>query len=661
MLSGGKNFSHPLRSTAVYLIIAGLLTLAQSLSVAYAQDSANNTVKASKILQFIEYFKWPDDRDIHTIKLGIYKGGDAVSDAVIALGNVHQAKKGRAIQISLVADMADLVQYQLVFIPHAQTQVLDRIARVTRRTGTLLISDGAANKRDQMINFLQGSPAAFEINRTNIEHERITLDTGILKLGGTELDVADLNKNIVNELEDLKGGLEVARRQFLIQNEEIAFLRQQAARTELNISNMRRETLLLEEQVNQKNTELQHAQNNVDRLQQSFVEGQQALEALQGELQGSSDALTEQTQKLSALQLVLANRSNEAAAQEKLMRENRARITSQNATLATQETNLRQQNTIITSQQNWLMVAAAAIVAISLLLGRIIQNGRRIRLLNAELSLAKDELENRVLARTADLTMATDQAIRASQAKSDFLSNMSHELRTPLNAIIGFSTMLKDQIYGKIEDPRYAEYAGLIKTSGDHLLGIITEILDLTRIETGKMKLNESAFSPANAVNECLDIFNPTAQGKQQRITFTAPTAQAFLYADRQFFCQMLLNLLGNAGKFSPEGSVIVIEMSVDLKAGLQLTVTDEGIGIASDQIALVSQPFVQAESTMQRSYPGVGLGLTLVTSMIKLHGGTIEIQSKEGEGTSVQLTYPATRIISEPASSDISSDYEIN
>jgi len=615
-----------------------------------AQDFTAAEVKAALILRFFSYFKWPEDATFEHYKLSIYKGGDDITAVLMALEGRHK-EAGRRVEVTIVDTHAALRTAQLVYIPQRYSNEIGTIARQTRRTGTLLVSNGSHDKRNEMINFRVGSSTvSFEMNRTNILYEYLIMDSAVLKLGGTELDVTKLYKEMEGELEGLKEGLEGARRQFLIQNEEIAFLRQQATRAELNVTDMRDKTTALEEQIDQKNSELQQAQTDVDALSLSMQAGQRALEKLQNELMASREAFDAETAKLNMLQKRLAESSGEAENQDRTIRQNRDRIADQNATLRSQEEALKQQNTIISSQQNWLIAAAVAMLAFSLLLGRIIQIGRKMRTLNAELSTAKNELENRVQERTADLKLATEQAVRASQAKSEFLANMSHELRTPLNAILGFSSMLKDKIYGDIGDERYAEYAGLINTSGDHLLSIINEILDLTRIEAGKIELSETAFSPINAINECLDMFSPTTSSKQQSVVFDAPDTQLFLRADRQFYCQMLLNLLGNASKFSPDGSTITVASSFDPDTGFSLSVQDQGIGIASDKLSEVRQPFVQVESSKYRNYHGVGLGLTLVSSMIQLHDGTMDIESEEGKGTKVTLTFPTARIVNDPA-----------
>ena len=244
----------------------------------------------------------------------------------------------------------------------------------------------------------------------------------------------------------------------------------------------------------------------------------------------------------------------------------------------------------------------------------------------------------------AQLANAKDEADTANHTKSEFLANMSHELRTPLNAIMGFSEVIKNQMFGEVSVPQYIDYAGDIYNSGAHLLEIINDILDLSKIEAGKLNLGEEELDVKEVAEAVFRLVRGRAEAGGVTLVHDIPPELPLLYADKRKLKQMLLNLLSNAVKFTPEQGSVDFTTTLDDDGALLLCVRDTGIGIPPDQFDLVLSPFGQIDSALAREHQGTGLGLPLVKALIEIHGGAIKLQSEPDKGTVVTLKFRSER-----------------
>ncbi|NNG05253.1 MAG: HAMP domain-containing protein [Inquilinus sp.] len=241
------------------------------------------------------------------------------------------------------------------------------------------------------------------------------------------------------------------------------------------------------------------------------------------------------------------------------------------------------------------------------------------------------------------LRAAKEDAELASRTKSEFLANMSHELRTPLNAIIGFSETMVNELFGPVGSPRYGEYANDIRESGRHLLGIIGEILDMAKIEAGKLDLDDGPMDLGSVVTAAMRLVHSRAESPDLSVT-VAVADDAVLYGDEKLVKQIILNLASNAFKFTPAGGLVSIKVRYRADDGLTLAVRDNGVGIARGEIAKAMQPFGQVDSTLSRAQGGTGLGLPLVRAFTELHGGNFRLLSGFGRGTVALVDFPPVR-----------------
>jgi len=257
-----------------------------------------------------------------------------------------------------------------------------------------------------------------------------------------------------------------------------------------------------------------------------------------------------------------------------------------------------------------------------------------------QLALANEGLERRVAERTRDLLWAKEQAELASRSKTEFLATISHELRTPLNAIIGFSEVMAGAMFGPLGNIRYQGYAADIVNSGRHLLAVINDILDVSKVEAGQMTLDLGLVDTAEVVDSAIRLVE--ARARANRLTVTSQVAPDLpqLHGDRRRCLQILVNLLSNAVKFTPEGGAITLRAQSEGN-GISLTVRDTGIGMTDDEIALALEPFRQVDGSLSRQYEGTGLGLPLAKSMTELHGGALTVKSEKGRGTEVSVWIP--------------------
>lgn len=244
-----------------------------------------------------------------------------------------------------------------------------------------------------------------------------------------------------------------------------------------------------------------------------------------------------------------------------------------------------------------------------------------------------------------DLAKARDVAVLANHAKSQFLAHMSHEIRTPLNAILGFSEIVGDELLGPVTPPKYREYAQDIHTSGRHLLELINDILDLAKIEAGKLEVHDGDVDVAHAVESSLRFVKERAANTGIALKTEIAADLPVLRADERMAKQMLINLLTNAVKFTRKGGEVAVLAALDGRGALRLSVRDTGVGIAAEDIPKIMESFGQADNTRAGVTEGTGLGLPLVKAMIEMHGGTLELDSEVDVGTTVTIRFPPERI----------------
>ncbi len=270
----------------------------------------------------------------------------------------------------------------------------------------------------------------------------------------------------------------------------------------------------------------------------------------------------------------------------------------------------------------------------------------RVEQAERELRRANAHLEQRVTERTAELETAREQAVEANRAKTEFLANMSHDLRTPLNAILGFSEIMRAGAFGPLGDPRYEEYVEDIHHSGSLLISLINDLLDISKVEAGKYELTEEVVDIRTLVHNALRQIATAVEGAALTLATHIPADIPALRGDSRVMTQILNNLLSNSVKFTPRGGHIDVSAWTDAQGLIHMSVADNGIGMTKEGVTKALRPFEQAHNARAREHNGTGLGLHLCDNFMQLFGGSLEIVSEEGKGTTVIVVFPLERVI---------------
>lgn len=612
--------------------MAGLIFLCVIYPVRAASGLSYEKAKSIFIYKIFLNVQWPDEKNIEQFTLGLYGQNNSL---LHELRDEFEGKsiRGKPVRIITANNLAKASSLHALVLAQNYNQQLHRIALRLRQSGTLLITDGAVDKRSVMINFIETEAGrlGFEINRSSMLYEGLVPSKNMLLFGGTELDIAAIHKETEAELAKAIHALEKQRQEL---DSQQGLLKQQSARIAAQAASIESQKSVIRDQ-----------SDEIARQGEEISSRKSKLSQLEQNMMSITKALTDSENILSEKIEVLSKKEADIDLYSTRIQENLTRIRAQKSEIELHENLIAEKNAVLSQQiatiKNQQFILAAAVIAMIVFLALMILIYKSAR----DKLLVNKKLQNK----TRELQTANEKLTQMSEAKSQFLSTMSHEIRTPLNGVLGMVELLRDTPVNEQQQ----RYLDTVYSSGEVLLSIINDVLDYSKIEAGKMPIESLEFDLEQLVFSCTSVFAKKTSPSLSFIVDIKPETPVSLMGDPTRIRQIILNLLSNAFKFTSVGEIRIEVQPVEREneeASYSISVRDTGIGLDEQQCNVIFNAFTQADCSTTRRFGGTGLGLAICMQLARMMGGSIRVDSELGEGSVFTLTLPLKAVETEPS-----------
>jgi len=577
-------------------------------SMHYAQQLERPEVVVAYIYNFAKNIQWENEQEITEFQFRFIGEDQRIIRMLNKLAN-SETLRNKPIKVTFSESLTDLENIHLLFVGAARKDLLRSIFNTIEGKNILLVSDGYEDKRFIMINFIETPKPKlhFEINRANIINQNLKIMPDMVFLGGTEVDVAKLYKESQDAIRS--------------REQKIKNLEQNLADLEQNLDDMNQQIEKSSVEIARQKRAIEDQNSEILRQRSQLTSEKKRRDELLGEIAGLENTLSSEAELLEARDRKLSEQLEEIESRNEILTKQQGKIDLQNNEIREQAMMLEERGATIAAQKKILYLLVTIIILVLFLITYIY--------------LAYKDKKKRA----AELAVAKKRAEEADQLKSIFIASISHELRTPLNSIIGLTGIILQGISGEITEVQMKELT-MVKNSANHLLALINDVIDVSKIETGQVELAIGEFDLLELIQEVRDFFEVSVDEKGIKLSIELPE-RLIIKSDERRTKQVVMNLVSNAIKFTDKGKIAIKAAKKDER--VEISVADAGIGIKKENMKMLFKQFsrIHVEGTTRAE--GTGLGLYLSKKIAALLGGEISAESEFGKGSKFTFTLPST------------------